>query len=498
MPARVVLVGMDAADATLIDRWVGEGALPEFAALSAPAARVRLANPLETLPGGIWPELMTGRPCGDLGLFYHPLQLRTGEARPRRVAEHEIDPRAFWTVASDAGARVAVADVPQAAVARGLNGVHLIEWGPHDSTFDPGSEPREFLAEIRARHGDHPVPDCDAHDASETAYEDLLARLVAGAERKTAMLLDVLGRERWDLFACAFSETHCGGHQFWHFQDPASPRHPAHAPASLRAAVATIYRAVTTGVARLVEAAGPDAVVLVVASHGMGLYTGGPQLLTDVLVRLGMLHAPEREVRARLPYAFVRGFRAAVPVAWRRRLHAAVERLPQPLESSATRAVALENNRCGAIRLNLRGREPFGSVEPGRDADELVAELRRELGALRHPETGEPIVVCVKTAGEALGPERHPDVPDLIVVFRDDIGPIEACVSERVGLVSVPLHKPHLPRTGDHRGETRVWALGRGTDGLVSTGRAIDVAPTVLALLGIPVPSWMRGRPLAK
>src|SRR5678816_441933 len=125
MPARVVLIGMDAADATLIDRWVGAGALPEFATLAAAAGRARLDNPLETLPGGIWPELMTGRPCGDLGLFYHPMQLHTGEARPRRVAESEIDPRAFWTVASGAGARVAVLDVPQAAVARGLNGVHL-------------------------------------------------------------------------------------------------------------------------------------------------------------------------------------------------------------------------------------------------------------------------------------------------------------------------------------------------------------------------------------
>ena len=496
MPARVLVVGIDAGDADLIDRWLDAGMLPELAPVVASAARVRLANPLDTLPGGIWPELMTGRPSGELGLFYHPLQLHTGEARPRRVAEDEVDPRAFWTAASEAGARVAVLDVPQAAVARGLNGVHVIEWGPHDSTFDPASEPRGLLGELRARHGDHPVPDCDAHDASEGRYEDLLARLVAGARKKTNLLLDVLGRERWDLFACAYSETHCGGHQFWHFQDPASPRHPPRAPASLRAAVATVYRAVTAGVARLAEAAGPDATVLVVASHGMGLYTGGPQLLTDALVRLGMLHGSERRLRARLPYAFVRGFRAAVPVAWRRRLHAAMEQLPQPLESAATRAVAVENNRCGAIRLNLRGREPFGSVAPGREADELVAELRHELGALRDPASGEPIVVSVKTAGEALGLDRHPDVPDVIVVFRDDIGPIEACVSKRVGLVRVPLHKPHLPRTGDHRGETRLWALGPRTDGLASTGRAIDVAPTALALLGIDVPAWMRGRPL--
>src|SRR5262245_66361892 len=103
MPARVLVVGIDAGDADLIDRWVDAGALPEFATATASAARVRLANPLDTLPGGIWPELMTGRPSGELGLFYHPLQLHTGEARPRRVAEEEVEPRAFWTGASGAG-----------------------------------------------------------------------------------------------------------------------------------------------------------------------------------------------------------------------------------------------------------------------------------------------------------------------------------------------------------------------------------------------------------
>ena len=37
------------------------------------------------------------------------------------------------------------------------------------------------------------------------------------------------------------------------------------------------------------------------------------------------------------------------------------------------------NNRCAAIRLNVRGREPYGCVEPGAEADALVEELRGEL-----------------------------------------------------------------------------------------------------------------------
>jgi predicted AlkP superfamily phosphohydrolase/phosphomutase len=172
-----------------------------------------------------------------------------------------------------------------------------------------------------------------------------------------------------------------------------------------------------------------------------------------------------------------------------------VSTLAQPRVAD-DRAVDVENNRCGGIRLNLRGREPNGCVAPGADADAVIAELRRELAALRHPERGEPIVAAVATAMEAFGPDHHPDVPDLVVVFRDDLGAIEACTSPRVGLVRVPLHKPHLPRTGDHRGPTRVFAIGPRTATLATTGRAIDVAPTVLDLADVPAPAWMRGRSL--
>jgi arylsulfatase A-like enzyme len=41
-------------------------------------------------------------------------------------------------------------------------------------------------------------------------------------------------------------------------------------------------------------------------------------------------------------------------------------------------------------------------------------------------------------------------------------------------------------------------ALGRGARPGSALGevRAVDVAPTVLALLGIPVPDWMEGKPI--
>jgi hypothetical protein len=49
MPADVI-VGLDAAEATLVERWAAEGDLPTFARLGDEGAVCRPGNSLESLP----------------------------------------------------------------------------------------------------------------------------------------------------------------------------------------------------------------------------------------------------------------------------------------------------------------------------------------------------------------------------------------------------------------------------------------------------------------
>jgi predicted AlkP superfamily phosphohydrolase/phosphomutase len=493
MPARVLFIGADAAEATLIERWAAEGHLPAFARLGAAAAPARLENPLETLPGAIWPEITTGRSGRRDAIFYPTRQIKTGEGRFRPVRAAEHDPRTFYREAAAAGRRVAVVDLPHTALERSL-GAHVVEYDLHDHWYGTTSQPPGLLAELRARHGDPVITACDDHDGSEAGYLRLVDGLIEGARRKTELLLDLLAREPWDLFAGNYSEGHCAGHQLWHFVDARAPRHPRAAPEKLRHGLRAVYAAIDEGIGRLMAAAGPGADVLVLASHGMTLYTGGPQLLPKVLRRLGMGGTRRSAWRAALPGPLVRLLRL-VPRNLRRRAHAAADAMPHPLELPSTRAVDVDNLRCGAIRLNLSGREPRGRVAPGREEAALIAELRDELLRLEDPASGQRIVEQVLTAREAFGDAHSPDVPDLIVRFRSDLGPLEACRSPRIGLVRSPLYKPHLPRTGDHSVESRLWAVGPDLPARLEPGDVLDVAPTLLALLGVTPPAWMDGRP---
>lgn len=504
MPAQLLVIGLDAAEATLIEQWAADGLMPAFAKLASRAEPIRLGNPLETLPGAIWPEITNGMPGGKEARFYHSRKLHTGEAGFRRIEADEVDvTRSYWAAAGAAGKRVAVFDQPQSLPAKSLNGVQLFEWGVHDRSFGTVSDPPELLDEITERYGAYPVESCDEEHRGETAgYLDLLDRLIQAAEMKERLYLDQLESADWDLFACCFSEMHCTGHQFWHYHDPSDRAHEPDADPRLKDAIQTVYRRVGEAVGKLIAAAGPDANVLVFTSHGMGLYIGGYQLVPEILNRLGYGSGSgaAAAARTRLPVGLREVLRRIVPSFARKRLQAAASSLPRPLESPQTRAITLINNRCAAVRLNLAGREPFGAVQPGAEADAILEDIRKELLALVDPTKGnERIVLRVQTAEEAFGPDRNPDVPDLIAAFRTDLGPLENSYSDRTGDLRIPLGtNKALPRSGDHTVESRLWMAGPAFDGNPVRGEAnvLDLAPTILRLLDVPVPPHMEGTPL--
>lgn len=507
MSAKVVVLAFDAMEPTFVERWAAEGWLPTFARVAATGTAVTLDTCMDTFPAAIWQELTTGRSAGTLGWYWQPHQVHAGEARQRSMQEGDCDLSAFWHHASAAGKRVAVVDIPYAFGSPGLNGVHLHEWGTHDHMGPPRSDPPAAMEEILARYGPHPLPHdpvartrCDDHDGTERGFRQLREQLLTGAETRGRLLRDLLDAEAWDLFVGVFCEGHCAGHELWHLHDERSPWHDPTAPEDLRDALRRVYVQLDAALAHVLGGVGPADRVLVLCSHGLGPNRGGWQLLPEVLVRLGYGsgQSAASSVRGRLPDPVKRFLRAAVRGRARARLQAAAGSLPEPLESPRTRAMATMNGRCGAIRLNVRGRDPYGSIEPGAEYDDVCAQLSRELGELLDGATGLRAVAEVVRTDEIYGHGAHPNLPDLIVRWNQELNVIESLRSPRIGRVSRPVQNRALPRSGDHSTESRLWALGLGppAGAEVPGMRGIDLAPTVLSLMGMDPPANLDGRPV--
>ncbi len=513
MSARVLFIGLDAAEPNLLRSGIADGSLPHLRALAERGMTGSLANCMLTLPGAVWPEIASGVSCGTLPRFFHPRQVITGSAVPRSLTALDVaDDPTFWGVASAQGRRVAVVDIPHTPVSASLNGVHVADYGLHDCHFGAASVPPALLGELTAHHGAYTVPSCDHYGGTADTNLRLLDDLLAGLERKTNLVLDLLHRDQWDLFACAFSESHCVGHWCWHYSDPSHWGYEPDAPEALRNAVATVYARLDAVVGRLVAEADATSTI-VLASHGMAPYVAGYQLLPEVLARLGfssgpagrgsMLRAAQNRAKHWVPRRYwERLGRLVVEQPLVRALVRPLQRgsgaMFFPLESPATRAVYVPNNTIGAIRLNLKGREPVGCVESGAEAAELVNVLRAELLALCQPSSGQPIIADVVTADEVFGPSHHPDVPDLIVRFRQDLGLLDTCESANVGRVHVPVGSRWGRRSGDHSPRSAVWITGEGHEprSVCEPGSLLDVAPTILAALGCERPAFLDGRPL--
>jgi predicted AlkP superfamily phosphohydrolase/phosphomutase len=163
------------------------------------------------------------------------------------------------------------------------------------------------------------------------------------------------------------------------------------------------------------------------------------------------------------------------------------------IDWSRTRAYCLPTDLEGCLRINLRGREPQGIVEPA-DLERTCDELEALMRSLVNPATGRRAVAGVVRVARDLRGARAERLPDLVARW-DASAPIAALSSPAVGTVGGP--SPDA-RPGTHAAPGVLIARGPGFgpgDRLAS--RVEDLAPTLLERLGLAVPAALEGRVLA-
>jgi predicted AlkP superfamily phosphohydrolase/phosphomutase len=499
LPARVLFVGFDALDSELVREWAAAGVLPTFRSLFESSAFGATKNPPGFYGGAVWPAFTTALSPGRNGYFYLR-QMPRGEYTDAPFLPAQQKGEAFWEALSRAGRRVAVIDVPFSPVAKTLNGIELTNWSTHDSGGDRrGSFPADLADELAAKFGRLPEDQCDS-TTPIIGYKALFDMLRERLKNKLDVALHCLAKERWDLFAAAFTEAHCIGHQSWHLHDPTHPRHDPALAAEFGDPVKEIYRLLDDALAQLIEAAGSHALVTVFASHGMAaLYRDESVVLDEILHRLDACPATTGATWFR---RLKRGWYALPPAVrglslFKQAKAALLPRLRQSMlirGRAARRFFAVQYSpHAGMIRLNVAGRETNGIVQPGTEYRRLCEELRRELHALVNAETGAPVVERVHLTADVFSGPCVDDLPDIVAEWRraEDVREI---YSPRIGSVKVPELNW---RSGDHRDRGLFFARGGPFRPAPFAGpvAVTDIAPTLASLLGVRLDA-VEGRPL--
>jgi hypothetical protein len=352
----------------------------------------------------------------------------------------------------------------------------------------------------------------------------------------------------WDLFFAVAGELHGAVEGLWHGRDPGHPLHGHPSASVAERALLDVHRALDRMLGGLM-AARDDTALIAFNMGGMGPNhsdVASMVLLPELLYRHAFgrsLLAPRAEwTAARDGLPILEGAdswavaseqwvpRNAPPKARRRlvpdTLPALARCLPRPVKrvlkaarAAATQwrsdggpavrldlgwqpaqryrehwpgmpAFALPSFYDGRIRINLRGRERNGMVEPSR-YEETCRGLESMLNECHNPRTGEPMVAFVERAWTRNPLELTGSEADLVVVWRDVAAALE---HPRLGLVGpVP-----LLRTGGHTGRHGfAYIVAPGLDpGDRGVRSAFDVVPTMVRLLGHRPPAQMSGKSL--
>ena len=521
---RVVIIGWDGATYDLIDPWIAEGKLPNLARFLKNSVRAPMQSTTPHFTYPAWTSFLTGKNPGRHGVFDFTERV-PGTHRIQFVNGRSVRARTIWRLLSDQGLRVGCMGVPVSYPPDAINGILICGFdapGSGAKTDSSSVHPPELLNEIQANVGEYITASNIMPLMSKDRHEEALDQILHTMEMKGKTAKYLLEREAWDVFMVLFGESDLIGHHFWRFTDPNSPLYEKSSSQRVRNAIYHVYEKLDEMLPWLLEACPEDCVKLVVSDHGFGGSSDRVIYMNNWLEQEGFLkYSGERGAQKSMGYRMVNtaknwGLRFLPPAIktyiFRKRPDIA-GRMEAYLRFGGidwanTTAFSEELPYMQSIWINVKGREPHGTVSPGREYDAVIDQLREKLAGWVDPDTGEKVVEQVLHRRDIYDGPFAERAPDLILKTRHPNGYAYQGKSSRQSkdsdaIVTLDRKDPntlkfYAAKSGSHRDYGIFMAQGPMFTGntRIDNARLWDVTPTVLYLLGQPIPADMDGNVL--
>ena len=481
------VIGLDSATFDVVDPMLDAGELPNIGRACREGARGILRSTTHPLTPHAWSTIVTGVNAGRHGIWDFTERDETGY-QLRLVNGSFRRAPAVWDRLALSGRRLGIVNVPFTWPAPEVDGFAI-------AGFDAAAReqgltfPTSVGEELRRKYGSLEL---DNRFPLENGQFDLdLVRRAAA--QKLEIVEWLTGRFDPELLFVVFMAADHVHHICWTDWERDGLESP----------VADVYRVLDDAVGRLAELSGPEANLLIVSDHGAGPLHGVVNLNAWLAQEGFLAYASGGGVVGRKLLGDALELRRRLPERWR---YAAKQRLPKlrdraqersdytVLDWSQTRAFSY--GTFGNIVLNVRGREAQGVVEPGEEYERVRDEIAARIAELRGPE-GERIVADVHRREDLFqGPELD-KVPDLLVEFDRYAWLGKGNLKSRTDSLwdRIEIEDSEHSYVGSHRHEGIAVLAGPAVaEGASLSGELVDVAPTLLYLLGEPIPSDLEGR----
>ncbi len=485
---KVLIIGMDGFTWDIGRDLMAEGVMPNLARLVQQGCHgiLRSVIPSETAPA--WSSFQTGCRPGKTGIFtfhrYDPVQKRL-----RFNSYTDLAVPTLWELADQAGKKVVAINFPMTSPPPKINGViipGLLCPGLSAQTVHPS----EVFEKYIACEGDYQIVDTTSFD-SVPRFIDQQIRVEKTRWKAAARIMKDFN---WDLFGFEIQSSDRVQHYLWSALDSNMPGHNQ----KDRKEVLRFYRCCDEIIGDLLAVAGSDVLTVLVSDHGFtalkGVFSSNVWLKEHGYLNLSKKRQwtdAKNKLKKQMPLLRVLA-KMYGTIRQIRKVHVEPEQetltqLSTMIDLAGTSAFSL-----GAIAavmyLNV-------SQEQRRP---LAQKITRELLDKYGPGSACPVIAGISQGTEAFLGMNLENLPDLVLEFYE--GFFAYVLPTGSTIVRQPDHtKNGLNFLGTHsqRGVFLVQGAGVKAGGRYD-GEIVDIAPTVLGYLGIPVPRHMDGRVLTE
>jgi predicted AlkP superfamily phosphohydrolase/phosphomutase len=515
---KVLIVGLDAATFDLIGPWVAGGKLPNLEALMKNGAWGRLASILPPITPPAWTSFMTGKNPGKHGIF-HFLEAQPGSYELRYLNGGSRRTKTIWRMLNDAGFTVGTMNIPFTYPPEQLNGFQISGMDT-PSEKSPFVYPPELRSELEGFLGRFKL---DLRYLGYMTTDPRRYQVLADMEKLDRQWLTaslyLMKKHPADVMMFTFMSIDTVQHYFWQYRDRNHHLHDPAAAEQFGDAILRVYQRLDDAVGQLLTKASNDTSVFVVSDHGGGPTSDRVVYLNRYLAQLGLLYYRRDKSSAlkKLGKKMVSGsytlLRNALSSRQKSFLAYKLPALRKRFETAFTSFTEIDWTRTKAycsevlasppsIWINLRGVKPSGIVEQS-EYEPLLKFISDKLKELKDPRTNEPVIKRVFRRDEIFNGPFANEAADLILDWWETSNfSTSPSFPEHIAEPAVEIRE-RKPATeaewgGTHRRDGILIVQGKPfKKGVQIHGaRLIDMAPTILHLMGQPVPEDMDGRVL--
>jgi predicted AlkP superfamily phosphohydrolase/phosphomutase len=432
---KVIVIGLDGTPLGLVTDLIDGGELPNFARIFDDGSVRPMTSAIPSVSSVAWSCFMTGKNPGKHGIYGFidrlPNTYDTYIPNSRAMRSETL-----WEILSRSGKGVVVMNVPVTYPPRQVKGILVA--GFLAPRLEKATHPAWVADTLKAMGYRIDVDPWQAREDKDKFLEDLRYTL----DKREEAMLHFMDTEDWDFFILQIMETDRLHHFFWEHMETGDQRY---APAFLQ-----LYQRIDGLLGRLRERLTDDTRVLIMSDHGFCT------LKKEVYVN-----------------------RYLCDEGWL----SFTREPPESLKDidSKSRAYSMDPGR---IFVNLRGREPLGCVEPGAEYEAARSGLIEALAELREPESGEPIIDRIYRREEIYSGHCYPQAPDLVAMPHrgyDLKGSIRKTTLFDKGAI-----------VGCHTYDDALIYI-QGAEITKEQAAIVDVMPTILHLMGVPIPDDVDG-----